>query len=102
MIKKINKFLLYLSNNEDIPKKKWREDEIKFDIWFMCTLFVSMGLALICWITGVCLRAYALMHANDAVSQVGAILLDSGWIFIAVIFFIEAYDSLRHNRPWSD
>lgn len=102
MKKKINKFLLYLSNNEDIPKKKWQKDEIKFDVWFMGTLFVSIILALFSWITGVVLKVIAVCHDNNTILQIGTILLESGWIFIAVIFFIEAYDSLRHNRPWNE
>lgn len=68
----------------------------------MCTLFVSMLLALICWVTGVVLRIQALFQHDDTKSQLGSILLDGGWIFIAIIFFIEAYDSLRHNRPWDE
>jgi hypothetical protein len=102
MKKHINKLLLYLSNNEDISKKKWQEDEIKFDIWFMGILFVSIFLAMVCWLTSVVLRIIAVTSNIPRLSEIGSILSDGGWIFIAIIFFIEAYDSLRHNRSWHE
>jgi len=94
----INKLLLYLSNNEKISKKKWEKDEVKFDIGFLLGLFISMFLALICWLISVMLKILAITNNNPKLSEIGSILSDGGWIFIAIIFFIEAYDSLRHNR----
>jgi len=102
LAERLYNWLLYLTNNEDIPKKQWRESEIKFDIGFMLTLFLSIFLALTSWIIGVLLKFIALFQNNHTMSEIGTILLEGGWIFVAVVFFIEAYDSLRHNRTWDD
>lgn len=98
----LRKVLLYLSNNEDVSKKKWEKDEVAFDIGFLIALFTSLFLAMICWVSSVALKIIAIYVGNNKMLEVGSVLLDGGWIFIAIIFFIEAYDSLRHNRTWSE
>jgi hypothetical protein len=102
MKKHISKLLLYLSNNEKVSKKKWEEDEVKFDVGFLLGLFISIFLALICWLVSVTLKIIAITSNTPRLSEIGSILSDGGWIFIAIIFFIEAYDSLRHNRSWHE
>lgn len=94
--------LLYLSNNEDVSKKKWEKDEVAFDIGFLIALFTSLFLAMVCWVSSVALKLVAIHVGNNKMLEVGSVLSDGGWIFIAIIFFIEAYDSLRHNRTWSE
>lgn len=98
----IRNVLLYLSNNEDVSKKEWETDEVAFDIGFLIALFTSMFLALVCWVTSIVFKIVSVYNGDHKLEAVGSILSDGGWIFIAVIFFIEAYDSLRHNRTWSE
>lgn len=98
----IHKLLLYLSNNEKVSKKQWEADEVVFDIGFLIALFTSLFLAMVCWVTSVVLKIVAIQTSNSKMSEIGSVLSDGGWIFIAIIFFIEAYDSLRHNRTWNE
>lgn len=98
--KSLHDILLYLSNNEDISKKEWEREEIRFDIGFLTGLITSIVLAMICWVTSVVLKITAIQQGNHQMEAIGSVLSDGGWIFIAIIFFIEAYDSLRHNRTW--
>jgi hypothetical protein len=95
---KIYNYLLFLTNNESKPKKIWMQDEIHFDIIFFIGLVISITLGLGSWIGGVILKILGLLHSNPVLSDIGSILVESGWIFVGVIFFIEAYDSIRHNR----
>jgi len=93
-----NKWLLFLTNNEDKPKKAWIKDEIHFDIIFFIGLVVSIVLGLGCWIGGIILKFVGLLESNAIMSEIGSILVEGGWIFIGLIFFLEAWDSIRHNR----
>ena len=90
--------LLYLTNNEKIPVPEWRKDEIEFDIGFFVILVISIILGLGCWIGGVILKLKGLLIPNPVLSEIGSILIEGGWIFVGIIFFIEAWDSIRHNR----
>jgi hypothetical protein len=99
---RLHNLLLYLSNNENISKKQWEADEVKFDIGFLIALFISIFLAMVCWVTSVTLKVLAVHYGNAKMESIGSVLSDGGWIFIAIIFFIEAYDSLRHNRTWGE
>jgi len=96
------KVLLFLSNNEKVSKKKWEDDEVAFDIGFLIALFTSIFLAMVCWVTSITLKIVAIQLGDEKMASVGSVLSDGGWIFIAIIFFIEAYDSLRHNRTWNE
>lgn len=98
----LRRVLLYLSNNEDVSKKQWEKDEVAFDIGFLIALFTSLFLAMVCWVSSVTIKLIAIHVGNHKLLEVGSVLSDGGWIFIAIIFFIEAYDSLRHNRTWSE
>jgi len=99
MLKKwIYQKLLYLTNNEKIPVQEWRKDEIEFDIIFFIILIISIILGLGCWIGGVVFKFKGLLIPNPVLSEIGSILIEGGWIFVGVIFFIEAWDSVRHNR----
>jgi len=68
---KIRNILLYLTNNESTPK-----DEVKFDIifWIAMTLTILIGIP--------------------------ALILNGSWGFaiISILWYIEAWDMLRHNR----
>jgi hypothetical protein len=44
------------------------------------------------------LKFFGLFHHNTILSEVGSILMEGGWVFVVTIFFIEAWDSIRHNR----
>lgn len=99
---KICNHLLFLSNNENIKKSIWQEQEKIFDIGFVIALFISMFLALLCWISAVIMQFIGLFTGNHILMEAGKILTESGWIFIAVIFFIECFDSVRHNRPFNE
>ena len=68
---KLYKWLLYLTNNE----RKCR-DEVKFDIYF----WIGMTLAL--------------LIAEPVLITQG----DYGWAAVILIFYLEAWDQLRHNR----
>jgi len=99
MIRKwIYNILLYLTNNEKIPVAEWKKDEIEFDIIFFIILIISIILGLGCWIGGVVLKLKGLLIPNTILSEIGSILIEGGWIFVGIIFFIEAWDSVRHNR----
>lgn len=98
----LHKVLLYLSNNENVSKKRWEKDEVIFDIGFLIALFTSIFLAMVCWVSSVTIKLIAIHGGNTKLLEVGSVLSDGGWVFIAIIFFIEAYDSLRHNRTWSE
>jgi hypothetical protein len=91
-------WLLWLTNNEDKPVKEWRKDEVEFDIIFFITLLISIILGLTCWIGGVIFKLKGLFIGNSVLSEIGSILIEGGWIFVGIIFFIEAWDSIRHNR----
>jgi len=93
-----NKWLLYLTNNEKKEKRLWLKDEVYFDILFFIGLVISIILGLGCWIGGVILKTLGLFHSNAILSELGSILIESGWIFVGLIFFLEAWDSIRHNR----
>lgn len=98
----LHRGLLFLSNNEKVSKPKWEKDEVAFDIGFLVALFISLFLAMTCWVTSVTLKIIAIHLGDTKMEAIGSVLSDGGWIFIAIIFFIEAYDSLRHNRAWSE
>ena len=68
---KFNETILYLTNNETTSK-----DEIKFDLifWIAATLAFLTSIPLLIFN-----REY-------------------GWVFIVIIFYLEFWDSLRHNR----
>ena len=93
-----NKYLLYLTNNEKKPSKEWKRDEVIFDIIFFIILVFNIVLGLGCWIGGVVAQFIGLFQHNSILAEVGKILTEGGWIFVGFIFFIEAWDSIRHNR----
>jgi len=93
-----NKWLLYLTNNEKKPTQEWRRDEVEFDIIFFIILVINIILGVGCWIGGVICQLLGLFQHNLIVAEVGKILTEGGWIFVGTIFFIEAWDSIRHNR----
>jgi len=94
----IYNWVLYLTNNEKISVQEWRKDEVEFDIIFFIILLISILMGLGCWIGGVILKLKGLLNHNPIMSEIGSILIEGGWIFVGVIFFIEAWDSVRHNR----
>lgn len=97
-MKTLQDWLLYLTNNEKKPAKEWKSDEVHFDIIFFVVLVMNIVLGLGCWIGGVVAQLLGLFHHNPILAEVGKILIEGGWIFVGTIFFIEAWDSIRHNR----
>ena len=93
-----NKWLLYLTNNEKKPIAEWRKDEVEFDIIFFIVLVLNILCGLACLIGGMGLKFYGLFQHNPTLLEVGSILMEGGWVFVVTIFFIEAWDSIRHNR----
>jgi len=76
--------LLYLTNNEDLPKKEWLKDEKLFDIIFFitCTLLLIIGL--------ICIILY-IKNKTD--------------FYLGIMFacefllcFVWVWDNIRHNR----
>lgn len=95
---KIYQILLYLTNNEKKPAKEWRRDETVFDIMFFIALVISIILGLGCWIGAAICKFKGLLEHNAVLSEIGGILTEGGWIFVGIFWFIEAWDSIRHNR----
>lgn len=95
---KIYDCFLWLTNNEKKPVSEWRKDEVIFDIAFFITIALSIILGLGCFIGGVVYKFKGLFEHNNVLSEVGSILIEGGWIFLGVLFFIETWDSIRHNR----
>lgn len=93
-----NNLLLYLTNNEKKPTSEWRKDEVEFDIIFFIILLINIILGIGCWTGGIVLKFLGVLHQNPILAEFGSILIEGGWIFVGTIFFIEAWDSIRHNR----
>lgn len=98
IIARLYNWLLYLTNNEKKDVKLWRRDEVDFDIAFFVVLVLNILCGLGCWVGGVACQFFGLFQHNPTISEVGKILIEGGWIFVGTIFFIEAWDSIRHNR----
>jgi hypothetical protein len=68
---KLYKLLLYLTNNDSKPK-----DEIKFDIGFWVAATITLCISV------------PLLFTNE----------EHGWAILAIFWYIQFWDELRHNR----
>jgi len=89
---KIHNTLLYLTNNEDKPKKEWIKDEILFDIWFFIIGLISVIVSFL-----LCLLAvYFYMKANEKLAWCVIFIVWS--IETSILSFLPLWDQIRHNR----
>lgn len=85
-------FMLYLTNNEDKPKKDWVREEVHFDFaFFVVGLINSIVCVSLC-----ALAAWVYLHGNEK----------GAWCIIFLVWalensissFIPLWDQIRHNR----
>lgn len=85
-------WLLWVTNNEDKPKKEWAKDEIAFDIFFFISGLLLVVLA--CILFGVGAYLYLTGHDKEAWCLVFISWACEG----SLLQFIILLDWLRHNR----
>jgi hypothetical protein len=89
---KLYNWLLYLTNNEKKAASEWRADEVKFDIGFFITMAIAAVLGFFLFSSAIIVY----MRGNEKAAW--CIVFGAWGIEYCVFGFINAWDSLRHNR----